>query len=139
MKSKAFQSNTGFILMPLAPEASKDREDVWKALEYPERGNLSFAQEDEAGRVLSKYEAADDTTRLLFGWLVIQRHTPPNRIIEMLGDGYSYEVVNRKAVAMICKTLGAKPDRDSGELNDMDNLCRAYLQSHTPRKDPAKR
>jgi len=126
----------------LAPEASKDREDLWKALEYPEHGNLSFAQEDEAGRVLAKYEAADDTTRLLFGWLVMQRLSPPdNRSIGMLGDGYRFANVNRKAVAMICKTLGISPDPtyDGRFFPGMDDRCPAYLRTHTQRKDPAKR
>jgi hypothetical protein len=126
----------------LAPGASKDREDVWKALEYPEHGTLSFAQEDDAVRVLAKYEAADDTTRLLFGWLVMQRLSPPdNRPIGMLGDGSRFAMVNRKAVAMICKTLGVIPDSayDGRFFPGIEDLCPAYLRAHTSHSAPVKR
>jgi hypothetical protein len=137
-----YEKNKDLIFsVPLAPEAAKDREDLWKALEYPEYGNLSFAQDDEAGRVLAKYETADDTTRLLFGWLVMERLCPPNRDIAMLGDGSRFAVVIRKAVAMICKTLGIIPDPIYGGrfFPGIEDLCPAYLRAHTPRKDPAKR
>jgi len=119
----------------LSVEASQDREHLWKAMEYPEHGTLSVEQCLEADRVLANYENSDDTTRLLFGWLAMERLFP-GRGFAMLGDGGGFAKVNRKAVGMICRTLGTEPNPDSEgmHLTGMKNLCRAYLRAHAEDK-----